>query len=132
MKAYIERTIQEARDTGFVKTLFGRIRYIPEIGNPDANVRQLGERLAMNTPVQGTAADVIKLAMVHIFRKLKPAHPYSRLIMQIHDELVFEVKETELESMEKLVTEEMENVIALSVPLKVNLRTGKNWAEAHD
>ena len=132
VKAYIDRTIEEARDTGFVKTLFGRIRYIPEINNPDANIRQLGERLAMNTPVQGTAADVIKLAMVQIFRKLKPAHPLSRLIMQIHDELVFEVKEEELESMEKLVTAEMENVIALSVPLKVNLRTGKNWAEAHD
>ena len=132
VKAYIERTIQEARDSGFVKTLFGRIRHIPEISNPDANVRQLGERLAMNTPVQGTAADVIKLAMVRIFRKLKPAHPFTRLIMQIHDELVFEVKEEELVSIEKLVIEEMENVIALSVPLKVNLRTGKNWAEAHD
>jgi len=132
VKAYIDRTIEEARDTGFVKTLFGRIRYIPEIGNPDANIRQLGERLAMNTPVQGTAADVIKLAMVRIFRKLKPAHPFSRLIMQIHDELVFEVKEEELQSMEKLVTDEMENVIALSVPLRVNLRTGRNWAEAHD
>jgi len=132
VKAYIDRTIAEARDTGFVKTLFGRIRYIPEISNPDANIRQLGERLAMNTPVQGTAADVIKLAMVRIFRELKPAHPLSRLIMQIHDELVFEVKEEELESMEKLVTDEMENVIALSVPLRVNLRTGRNWAEAHD
>ena len=132
VKAYIDRTIGEARDTGFVSTLFGRIRYIPEINNTDANIRQLGERLAMNTPVQGTAADVIKLAMVRIFRKLRPAHPFSRLIMQIHDELVFEVKEEELESLQKLVIDEMENVIALSVPLRVNLRTGRNWAEAHD
>ncbi|MDR2017954.1 MAG: DNA polymerase I [Syntrophobacterales bacterium] len=132
VKAYIERTIREVRETGFVKTLFGRRRYIPEINNPDANIRQLGERLAMNTPIQGTAADVIKLAMVRIFKKHGKIHLFSRLIMQIHDELVFEVKETELKTMEKIVKEEMENVISLSVPLKVNLLIGKNWAEAHD
>lgn len=132
VKAYIEKTVAEAREKGFVKTLIGRIRYIPEIGNHDANIRQLGERLAMNTPIQGTAADVIKLAMVRIYRRLNAERLSSHLIMQIHDELVLEVKEEEMEDVERMVREEMEHVIALSVPLKVNLRQGRNWAEAHD
>ncbi len=132
VKSYIEQTVAGARESGFVKTLFGRIRYIPELNNHDTNIRQLGERLAMNTPIQGTAADVIKLAMVNIFRKLKPLKLLSRLIMQIHDELVFEVKEEEMEFMEQMVREEMEHVISLSVPLEVNLQKGRNWAEAHD
>lgn len=132
VKSYIEKTVTEARDRGFVKTLFGRIRYIPEINNPDTNLRQLGERLAMNTPIQGTAADVIKLAMVNVHRKLEPMNLRSRLILQIHDELVFEVKEAEMEIVEEIVREEMEKAVSFSVPLRVNLRSGLNWAEAHD
>ncbi|MBA4418249.1 MAG: DNA polymerase I [Syntrophus sp. (in: bacteria)] len=132
VKTYIARTIEEARTSGFVKTLFGRIRYIPEIINHDANIRQLGERLAMNTPIQGTAADIIKLAMVNIEKRIKSMHLLSRLIMQIHDELVFEIKEEEAALMEPMVREEMEQVVTLSVPLRVNLRKGQNWAEAHD
>ncbi|OPX93336.1 MAG: DNA polymerase I [Syntrophorhabdus sp. PtaB.Bin006] len=129
---YMSNVVEEARENGFVRTLFGRIRYIPEINNPDTNVRQLGERAAMNTPIQGTAADIIKIAMVNIHRKIKAKGLSSRLIMQIHDELVFEVKEEELAVMEPLIREEMEQAVSLAVPLKVSLGKGHSWAEAHD
>ena len=126
------RTLTEARESGFVRTLFGRIRYIPELANSDANVRQFGERTAMNTPIQGTAADIIKMAMVNIYRRMKERKSRSRLIMQIHDELVFEVPEDEAEEMEKLIRHEMEQVCPLLVPLKVTIGKGRSWAEAHD
>jgi DNA polymerase I len=132
VKAYMDRTLGEAREKGYVKTLYGRVRYLPEINNPDQTVRQLGERAAMNTPVQGTAADIIKMAMVSICKRVRSMDLSSHLIMQIHDELVFEVKEEEVEVMEGLVRDEMEHVISLSVPLKVSLGKGKNWASAHD
>ncbi len=132
IRAYIERTLAEAHERGFVRTLFGRIRYIPELANSDANVRQFGERTAVNTPIQGTAADIIKMAMVNIYRRLKAKKSRSRLIMQIHDELVFEVPEDEVEQMEALVKHEMENVCPLRVPLKVSMGRGRSWAEAHD
>ncbi len=132
IKEYIERTLAQVRETGFVRTLFGRIRYIPEIGNPDANIRQFGERTAVNTPIQGTAADIIKIAMVNIYKKIRETGSASRLIMQIHDELVFEVPESEVPHMEALIKHEMEHVCELSVPLKVTIGKGKNWAEAHD
>ncbi len=132
IKAYIERTLAEAREFGFVKTLFGRIRYIPELANSDANVRQFGERTAMNAPIQGTAADIIKMAMVNIYRRMKERKSRSRLIMQIHDELVFEVPEGEAEEMEQVIRHEMEQVCPLLVPLKVTIGKGRSWAEAHD
>jgi DNA polymerase-1 len=132
IRAFIDRTLEEARACGFVKTLFGRIRYIPELANADVNVRQFGERTAVNTPIQGTAADIIKMAMVNIYRKMKERKSRSRLIMQIHDELVFEVALEEEREMEQLVKHEMENPCALSVPLKVTVGKGRNWAEAHD
>ena len=132
VRAYMDGVQQEAREKGFVQTLFGRIRYIPEINNHDNNIRQLGERTAMNTPIQGTAADVIKMAMVNIHRKIREQGLLSRLIMQIHDELVFEVPHDETDVMEKLIKTEMEQVVKLSVPLKVSLGKGHSWAEAHD
>ncbi|MCX5811937.1 MAG: DNA polymerase I [Proteobacteria bacterium] len=132
VKAYIESVLEETRSRGFVRTLLGRVRYIPEINNRDATIRQLGERAAMNTPIQGTAADIIKMAMVNIHRRIKENNLASRLIMQIHDELVFEVKQDELADMEKIVRHEMEHVINLAVPLKVSLGKGRNWTEAHD
>jgi DNA polymerase I len=132
VKAYMEGAQEEAREKGFVQTLFGRIRYIPEINNHDNNIRQLGERAAMNTPIQGTAADIIKMAMVNIHKKIRERRLLSRLIMQIHDELVFEVIENEADAMETLIREEMEQVVSLSVPLKVSLGKGHSWAEAHD
>jgi DNA polymerase I len=132
IKAYIESTVAEAREKGFVRTLFGRVRYIPELSNADVNVRQFGERTAMNTPIQGTAADIIKMAMVNIYRKTKERRSRTRLIMQIHDELVFEVPEAEASDMEALIRHEMEHVCPLAVPLKVAIGKGKNWAEAHE
>jgi DNA polymerase-1 len=132
VQAYIDATLEFARERGFVKTLLGRVRIIPEIHNPDMAVRQFGERTAINTPLQGTAADIIKLAMVNIHRRMKEERMASRLIMQIHDELVFEVKEAELPAMKELVKREMEHVIDLAVPLKVSVGAGRNWAEAHD
>jgi DNA polymerase-1 len=131
VKEYLERVIEEARQKGYVKTLFGRIRYLPEINNHDPTIRQLGERAAMNTPIQGTAADIIKMAMVRIHREMKEKGLSSRLIMQIHDELVFEAKEEEAEEMEGIIREGMEHVVELSVPLKVSIGKGISWAEAH-
>jgi DNA polymerase I len=132
IKDYIDRIVAEAKEKGFVRTLFGRIRYIPELSNADINVRQFGERTAMNTPIQGTAADIIKMAMVNIHRRIRDAKSRTRLIMQIHDELVFEVPVGEIQDMEELIRAEMENVCPLRVPLKVSVGKGKNWAEAHD
>ena len=132
IREYIERIVAQGREKGFVRTLFGRIRYIPELKNADVNVRQFGERTAMNTPIQGTAADIIKMAMVNIYRTMKERRLRSRLIIQIHDELVFEVPGAEMEEMEAMIRHEMENVCSLRVPLKVTLGKGRNWAEAHD
>lgn len=131
VRTYMDNMLEEARQKGYVRTLFGRIRQIPELNNHDSTIRQLGERAAMNTPIQGTAADIIKMAMVNIHRRIK-AHGFrSRLIMQIHDELVFEVPYDEADVMEGLIKDEMERVVSLSVPLKVSLGKGRNWAEAH-
>ncbi len=131
VREYMDRTIGDARAKGFVRTLFGRMRYIPEVSNADANIRSLGERAAMNTPIQGTAADIIKMAMINIYRKIAEQDLASRLILQIHDELLFEVKEEEVDKVETLVREEMERVVTLSVPLKVAIGKGYSWAEAH-
>lgn len=130
VKEYMEKVVDEAKEKGYVRTLFGRIRYIPELRNPDQKVFQMGVRYATNTPIQGTAADLIKLAMVNIFRRKTDLGLSSKLILQIHDELLFEVKEEEIEIMENLVRYEMENVYRLIVPLKVSIGFGKNWAEA--
>ncbi len=131
VKAYMDGVLREAREKGYVTTLLGRIRYIPEVQNHDPAVRQLGERAAMNSPIQGTAADIIKMAMVNIHRKIREKGLSSRLIMQIHDELVFEVRQGEEEAMEALVRAEMEGAISLCVPLRVSMGRGSNWAEAH-
>jgi len=132
VKTYMDGIQEIAREKGFVQTLFGRIRYIPEINNHDNNIRQLGERAALNTPIQGTAADIIKMAMVNIHRILAEKGLSSKLIMQIHDELVFEVPHDEADIMEALIKGVMENIVSLSVPLKVSLGKGHNWAEAHE
>lgn len=130
VKQYVDRMKEEVREKGFVRTLLGRIRYIPEIRSPDPTIRQFGERMAINTPIQGTAADVIKLAMIDIHRRIEELGFSSRLIMQIHDELVLEVKEEELESVKEIVKTSMEGAVSLSVPLKVKMGVGRSWAEA--
>jgi DNA polymerase-1 len=131
VKAFIDRTVQEARECGFVATLWGRRRAIPELRSSNQAVRQLGERLAVNTQIQGSAADLIKIAMIAIFRRMRLEGLETRLILQIHDELLFEVPEAELEVAKRVATGEMERAASLRVPLKVDLGVGTNWAEAH-
>lgn len=131
VKQYIEQLIAETTEKGFVATLFGRIRPVPELKNPNRNIRQLGERLAVNSPIQGTAADIIKIAMINIRKRLLTEGLQARMILQVHDELLFELPELELDVMQQLVKEEMEGVVKLSVPLKVDIGHGLNWAIAH-
>ena len=131
ISSFIARTIEKARKDGYVETLFGRRRYLPEINSKNATIRALAERNAVNAPIQGTSADIIKIAMVAIDRRLSEANLRSRMVLQIHDELLFEVPASELEILRKIVVEEMENVLTLSIPLTVECNYGKNWLEAH-
>ena len=131
VSAFIEKTLEGARKRGFVTTLLNRRRYLPEINGSNAQVRQFAERTAVNTPIQGTAADLIKVAMLRIARGLEEGNLSTRMTMQVHDELVFEVPAAEVEEVIALVRREMEEVIALKVPLKVEIASGKNWDEAH-
>ncbi|MBI4949201.1 MAG: DNA polymerase I [Deltaproteobacteria bacterium] len=127
VKELIDRTVAEASERGYTMTLFGRRRFIPELKSPIEQTMRLGQRLAINTPIQGTAADMIKAAMVTIDRRLREEGRASRMILQIHDELIFEVIDEEFEAVDALVREEMEGVIELKVPVKVNVKSGINW-----
>ena len=131
VRTFLDDTIQSAKMQGYVTTLFGRRRFIPELSSSSAPVRNFGERMAVNTPIQGTAADMIKIAMIRISERLVREDLRSRMILQVHDELVFEVPDSEIEPMKRLVKEEMEGVVKLLVPVKVEMATGKNWDEAH-
>lgn len=131
VREFLDRTIEEARTKGSVFTLLGRRRFIPELASSIAAVRSFGERMAVNTPIQGTAADLIKLAMINIQKRLKREELRSKMILQVHDELVFEVPDSEIDAMQKLAREEMEGVLKLVVPIKVDMGVGKNWDEAH-
>jgi DNA polymerase-1 len=131
VKAYIGKSLDDARNKGCVSTLFGRKRAVPELRSKNAIVRQLGERLAINSPIQGTAADIIKIAMINIGKELKENNLRGRMILQVHDELLFELPANEVDTLRRVVQQEMEGVIALAVPLKVEIYYGKNWAEAH-
>ncbi len=130
VKDFLERMVEEARRTGRVRTLFGRLRPIPEINSKDAPARNRAEREAMNTPLQGTAADLLKLAMVKVHARLRRADLKARMILTVHDELVFEAPEAELEAAREIVKAEMEGAFPMKVPLRVDLGTGKNWKEA--
>jgi len=131
VKAYIEQTLREAREKGHVTTMFNRKRSVPEIRSRNSTTRALGERLAVNSPIQGTAADVIKIAMIHIRDSFHTRGLRSKMILQVHDELVFELPEDELDEAGRIVKEKMEKVVDLSVPLKVEIGYGRNWAKAH-
>ena len=131
IRAFIDNTIAQARKDGYVQTLFGRRRYIQDINIQNATLRALAERNAVNAPIQGTAADIIKLAMIAVDKELRESGMNSRMVLQIHDELVFETDIKEVEALKSLVTRCMENVIKLSVPLTVECNYGKNWIEAH-
>ena len=130
VKKYMDDIKEFARKNGYVKTLMNRIRYIPEITSSNYNVRAFGERVALNTPVQGTAADIIKLAMVRIYRRLKDGGFKSKLILQVHDELIIETYIEEKAAVEKILREEMEGAESLSVPLAVDMSEGKSWYDA--
>ena len=128
---YIERQKELARQQGFAVTLFGRKRYLPDILSHNATVRSFAERNAVNSPIQGTAADIIKKAMVAINLRLKAEGLKAKMIMQVHDELNFNVPVNEVDVVRKIVVDEMQNVVQLSVPLIADCGVGKNWLEAH-
>ena len=131
ISSYIEDTLTAARENGYVETIFGRKRFLPDINSRNGTVRALAERNAINAPIQGTSADIIKLAMIKTDRRIRQEGLKSRMILQIHDELVFDTTPDEVERLERIVREEMENVIELSIPLTVECNHGHNWLEAH-
>lgn len=130
IKQYVERTIAEARDKKYASTLLGRKRYLPQINDRNFNVRQSAERMAINMPIQGTAADLIKLAMIEIHREIASCDDI-KMILQVHDELVFEVNEVAVDNYSELIRDKMQNALSLSVPLVVDIGVGKSWFEAH-
>ncbi len=130
VRRFIDKTITEAARRGYTETIFGRRRYIPELGGATDQVVRFGERIAVNTPVQGSAADIIKAAMINIFYKMKKEGLLSNMVLQVHDELVFEARDDEVERLRGLVTEEMESVVELKVPIKVNVTVGRDWGKA--
>ncbi|WP_027107708.1 DNA polymerase I [Lacticigenium naphthae] len=130
VKKYIDEIIREAKENGFVETLFHRRRYLPDINSRNFNLRTFAERTAMNTPIQGSAADIIKVAMIQMAEKIKEAKLKATMLLQVHDELIFEAPAEEIPVLEKLVSEVMENAVSLSVPLKVESSVGDSWYEA--
>ena len=131
VSSYMDKTIADARANGYVSTLFGRRRALPELNSNSHNIRASGERMARNTPIQGTAADVIKLAMVRVWKRLRDEKMESRLILTVHDELIVEAPEAEAEKAAQILREEMEGCVHYAVPLSTDVHTGKNWLEAH-
>ena len=128
---YMKDCIAHAKDKGYVETLFGRRRALPELASSNFQVRASGERMARNTPIQGTAADIIKLAMVHVWQRLRDEKLQARLLLQVHDELIVEAPEEEIDEVKRILKEEMENVVHYSVPLTTEVGVGKTWLEAH-
>lgn len=130
IKGYLDGLIEEAKENGYVLTILNRRRFIPEIKSSNRIVKALGERLAMNAPIQGSAADIIKLAMVNVYNKLREKELKSKIILQVHDELILNVKKDELEEVKDIVKNEMEKVLEMKVPLEVDINIGKTWYEA--
>ena len=130
VKEYMNSNVAFAREHGYVTTLTGRRRFIPEIKSPNANLRQFGERAAMNMPLQGSSADIIKIAMINVHNRLKSEGLKARLILQVHDELVLDCPENEGERAAEILKHEMENAVKLTVPLTVEVHSGKNWYDA--
>jgi DNA polymerase-1 len=131
VQQYIEKCKQEAKEKGYVETIFHRKRYLPDINSHNAVVRGYAERNAVNAPIQGSAADIIKVAMINIYHRMKAANMRSTMILQVHDELNFNIVPEEKDAMLALVLEEMQNAISMSVPLVADHGWGRNWLEAH-
>ncbi|MCR5121497.1 MAG: DNA polymerase I [Ruminococcus sp.] len=127
---FMDKTVEDAKKDGYVTTIFGRRRYIPELSSSNKVVQAFGKRAAMNAPIQGAAADIIKLAMVKVYRRLKEEMPEARLILQVHDELILEVPEAQAGAAEELLKEEMERAVSLAVPMTVDAHSGKSWYDA--
>ena len=130
VKEYMDNIKAEAYDKGFVRTVYNRIRYIDELKSAVYMVRSGGERIALNTPIQGTGADIMKIAMVNLWNELSKKNLKSKLILQVHDEVILNVYDDELEEVREIVRRNMEEVAELKVPLKVEIEVGKNWYEA--
>ena len=130
VRRYMDAVVEQARETGFVETVFHRRRDLPELTSSNHNLRSFGERVALNMPIQGTAADIMKLAMVAAHKRLKAELPEARLVLQVHDELIVECPAAQAETAARLLEEEMEHVVSLSVPLTAEAHWGKNWLEA--
>ena len=130
IKKFMSDIVEHAKEKGYVETEFGRRRYIPELSSNNYMVRQFGQRAAMNTPIQGTAADIMKIAMIKVYKELKNRKLKSKIVLQIHDELLIETELEEKEEVYKILKESMENAANLSVPLKVEISEGKSWYQA--
>ena len=131
IKEYLDTTVEKAKENGFVTTLYSRVRPIPELSSSNFMLRSFGERVAMNAPIQGTAADIMKIAMINIFNRLREEKLESKLLIQVHDEVLLEVKESEIEKVKEIVSKEMTNAAALSVELESEVNVGDNWFDAH-
>ena len=131
LKAYMSNQVDFARENGYVQTVLGRRRYLKDINSANAIVRGAAERNAVNAPIQGSAADIIKIAMINIHKKLKDESLQTKMLLQVHDELVFDVPKSELEQVKTIIKHEMENAHKLNVPLDVEVGIGDNWLEAH-
>jgi len=126
----MEDTVEFAKENGYIATLFGRRRALPEISARNKNIVNFGKRVAMNTPIQGTAADIIKIAMIRVYRRLMQENLSAQLILQVHDELIVEAPEHEVAQVEQLLKEEMEKAVSLKVQLKADVGVGKTWIDA--
>ena len=131
VRDYMDRTKKFARENGYVESLMGRRRYLMQINNQNASARAEDERAAINMPIQGTAADMIKIAMINIAKEMKKKKMQSKMLLQVHDELVFEAKIDEMDELKKIVTDKMKNAIKLNVPLEIEMGVGDTWFEAH-
>ena len=131
IKAFLDSTVEQAKKDGYIKTMFNRIRPIPELSSSNFMQRQFGERVAMNSPIQGTAADIIKIAMIRVHDRLIRDKLKSKLILQVHDELLIETLEEEKEQVIALLEEEMKNAVSLKVSREVGTETGYDWYDAH-
>jgi len=129
--AFMEKTVNDAKESGYVSTIFGRKRFIKELQSSNKILQALGKRIAMNTPIQGTAADIIKIAMIKVYKKLKESGLDAKLILQVHDELIVEARESDAMKVAALLKEEMENAVKLSIPLTVDVNIGKTWYDTH-
>ena len=130
IKTYMEEIVREAKDKGYVETLWHRRRYLPDINARNFNIRSFAERTAINTPIQGSAADILKIAMIEMAKRLKEENMEATMLLQVHDELVFEAPKSEIPKLEALVKDVMENAVELTVPLKVDSSTGDTWYDA--